>query len=320
MLTNKLTWTSVTKQIHEVPENIEINVQAAINFYKEGDSRQRLIEFFTEVIKTGVSKEGEFEIISAKGNHKWIRAKAVAEYAGDQIVRVYGFFKDITELAKKEKAIIESLNEKNALLGEIHHRVKNNLAVISGLLQLELMKGDDAKLSLEDAVNRIQSIASVHEILYNTESFNVISLDAYLDKLTLNIAKTDPTFISDIKLHSDVHNVGISINQAVPVGLLLNELITNSLKHAFQKSNAGFISISIYNLDETTVKMIYSDSGSGFDEKLLKSGNSLGYKLINSLLLQLEATHTIETKNGFKLDCIFKTEDINSDHVFISKT
>ncbi len=309
MLANKLTWTDVTKQIHEVPEDFEPDVQTAINFYKEGESRDRITEFFTEVITTGNSRDGQFEIVTAKGNLKWVRAKGAAEYAGDQIVRVYGFFQDITESVKRQRTIVESLNEKNALLGEIHHRVKNNLAVISGLLQLQLMKGENAQLSLEDAVNRIQSIATVHEILYNTENFNVINLDKYLEKLTLNIAKTNPSFISDIKLNSNIEEVDLSINQAVPVGLLLNELITNSLKHAFKNEDPGSISINVTNSGNNSIQLSYSDSGTGFDKSLLDQGESLGYKLIQSLLLQLEATHTIETIAGFKLDCTFKIEN-----------
>ena len=183
VLTNKLTWTNVTKQIYEVPEDYEPDITTAINFYKQGESRKRIAEIFNDAITSGISRDGQFEIITAKGNHKWVRAKCAAEFAGDQIVRVYGFFQDITEAVHRENAIIESLNEKKALLGEIHHRVKNNLAVISGLLQLELMKGEEAKYSLEDAVNRIQSIAAVHEILYNTENFSVIYLDNYLEKI-----------------------------------------------------------------------------------------------------------------------------------------
>lgn len=311
LITNKLKWTSVTKMIHEVPEDFEPNPETAINFYKEGKSRESIIENFTKLISKGIDYDGRHEIVTAKGNLKWVRVKGTAEYAGDRIVRVYGIFQDITALVQRETHVLESLNEKNALLGEIHHRVKNNLAVISGLLQLELMKGDDAKLSLEDAVNRIQSIATVHEILYSTDNFSVIYLDKYLEKLTLNIAKTNPSFISDIKLITNMDHVGISINQAVPVGLLLNELITNSLKHAFNGINNGSISISVSNVDDTTVKINYSDSGAGFDDKLLNNGSSLGYKLINSLLLQLEATHTIETKDGFKLECTFKSEEID---------
>lgn len=311
LITNKLKWTSVTKMIHEVPEDFEPNPETAINFYKEGKSRESIIENFTKLISKGIDYDGRHEIVTAKGNLKWVRAKGTAEYAGDRIVRVYGIFQDITALVQRETHVLESLNEKNALLGEIHHRVKNNLAVISGLLQLELMKGDDAKLSLEDAVNRIQSIATVHEILYSTDNFSVIYLDKYLEKLTLNIAKTNPSFISDIKLITNMDHVGISINQAVPVGLLLNELITNSLKHAFNGINNGSISISVSNVDDTTVKIQYSDSGAGFDDKLLNNGSSLGYKLINSLLLQLEATHTIETKDGFKLECTFQSEEID---------
>ena len=118
------------------------------------------------------------------------------------------------------------------------------------------MKGEEAKYSLEDAVNRIQSIAAVHEILYNTENFSVIYLDNYLEKLTLNIAKTNPSLISEINLVTNIEKVGISINQAVPIGLLLNELITNSLKHAFKEIKNSSIFISISNIDDSTVKII----------------------------------------------------------------
>lgn len=309
VLTNKLTWTNVTKQIYEVPEDYEPELTTAINFYKQGESRKRIAEIFNDAITSGISRDGQFEIITAKGNHKWVRAKCAAEYAGEQIVRVYGFIQDITEAVHRENAIIESLNEKKALLGEIHHRVKNNLAVISGLLQLELMKGEEAKYSLEDAVNRIQSIAAVHEILYNTENFSVIYLDNYLEKLTLNIAKTNPSLISDINLITNIEKVGISINQAVPIGLLLNELITNSLKHAFIENKNGSIFISISNIDDSTVKMNYSDTGVGFNRMLLENGSSLGIKLIHSLMQQLEAEHTIETHTGFSLECMFKVEE-----------
>lgn len=309
VLTNKLTWTNVTKQIYEVPEDYEPDITTAINFYKQGESRKRIAEIFNDAITSGISRDGQFEIITAKGNHKWVRAKCAAEFAGDQIVRVYGFFQDITEAVHRENAIIESLNEKKALLGEIHHRVKNNLAVISGLLQLELMKGEEAKYSLEDAVNRIQSIAAVHEILYNTENFSVIYLDNYLEKLTLNIAKTNPSLISEINLVTNIEKVGISINQAVPIGLLLNELITNSLKHAFKEVKNGSIFISISNIDDSTVKMNYSDTGKGFNKMLLENSSSLGIKLIHSLMQQLEADHTIETHTGFNLECAFKVEE-----------
>ena len=267
------------KQIYEVPEDYEPDITTAINFYKQGESRKRIAEIFNDAITSGISRDGQFEIITAKGNHKWVRAKCAAEFAGDQIVRVYGFFQDITEAVHRENAIIESLNEKKALLGEIHHRVKNNLAVISGLLQLELMKGEEAKYSLEDAVNRIQSIAAVHEILYNTENFSVIYLDNYLEKLTLNIAKTNPSLISEINLVTNIEKVGISINQAVPIGLLLNELITNSLKHAFKETKSNSIFISISNINDNTVKKNYSDTGKGFNKMLLENSSSLGIKL-----------------------------------------
>ena len=130
-----------------------------------------------------------------------------------------------------------------------------------------------------------------------------------LKKLTLNIAKTNPSLISEINLVTNIEKVGISINQAVPIGLLLNELITNSLKHAFKEIKNGSIFISISNIDDSTVKMNYSDTGKGFNKMLLENSSSLGIKLIHSLMQQLEADHTIETHTGFNLECAFKVEE-----------
>lgn len=262
LINSELKWSSVTKQIHEVPDDYEPIVETAIEFYKEGSSRDKIQDLFSKLILDGEPYDTRLEIVTALGNQKWVRAKGNCEYAGEQMVRVFGIFQDITEQVEQEEKILKSLNEKNALLGEIHHRVKNNLAVISGLLQLQLMKGEK-EYSLEDAVNRIQSIATVHEILYNTDSFSVVEIADYLERLIQSISKTYPDLNTRIQINSSIDEVDLSINQAVPIGLLLNELITNSMKHALIILKMGLLiyqsRVMKINSSELNIKIVVTD-------------------------------------------------------------
>ncbi|HBX65660.1 MAG TPA: hypothetical protein DEG32_05725, partial [Balneolaceae bacterium] len=119
---------------------------------------------------------------------------------------------------------------------EIHHRVKNNLAIVSGLLELQSMEVEDPiKIPLKRSINRIQSIAMVHELMYQTEQLSSVNLKNYLDKLIPGIYRTMQSD-KEIKINQNVQNCKVNINQAIPLGLLMNELLTNSFKYAFQET------------------------------------------------------------------------------------
>ncbi len=316
LVSDTLFWTDETKNIHEVPPYFQPDQQNALSFYVDEESHSRVVDCFNSIKETGKPFDDRFEIVTARGNKKWVRLKAKSESVEGKIIRVYGIFQDITEMVKKEQELLESIEEKSALLGEIHHRVKNNLAIISGLLQLELMKRTNSKHSLEDAVNRIQSIATVHEILYSTENFIDIDIEKYINKLVDNISSTYPKLLDAVNIRCEVEQVNLSINQAVPLGLLQNELITNSVKHAFNDIQQGSIDIKIQRINDEKMSMIYKDSGAGFDKQKLESSNSLGFTLIQSLLNQLSADMTINTDQGFHLSCTFNIEDVEHSTIY----
>lgn len=316
LISNTLFWTDETKKIHEVPPYFQPTEENVLIFYKDEDSRNRVIACFEDIKQSGKPFDERFEITTALGNNKWVRLRGEAESVEGDVVRVFGILQDITELVKKENELLESITEKSALLGEIHHRVKNNLAIISGLLQLELMKGANSRFSLEDAVNRIQSIATVHEILYSTDNFIDIDIEKYIKKLVANISSTYPKLVDAVDIRCNIDQINLTINQAVPLGLLQNELITNSVKHAFSHSESGTIDIEIHRIDSSTMAMNYRDSGKGFNKKKLESSESLGFTLIQSLLQQLDATVSIETEHGFHLSCTFALEEIDHSKVF----
>lgn len=244
------------------------------------------------------ANDGSYKILKDKGR--------IVEFGENRsIKRIVGTILDVTETVELQNAIQQSLDEKVVLLSEIHHRVKNNLAIITGLIDLQSMDSEDETLKnlLGDTALRIKSIANVHELLYNSESFSDISFDKYIRNLLDSIQKTINNKTGTINIDIDA-NLTVNINQAIPMGLLLNELITNSFKYAFnsdEKNNQIYFSLSYR---DGYYHGTYSDSGDGFDMQKFNKTSSLGALLIHTLLEQLNSEFNIETKNGFTV--IFK--------------
>jgi PAS domain S-box-containing protein len=215
---------------------------------------------------------------------------------------------DITELTQKERELEKALDEKDTLIQEINHRVKNNLAIISGLIELQIMRGN-TQPELVDTKTRIHTIAAVHEQLYNTSSFSEVKVDKYFSSLISNSKSTFVTDDQDIKVNFNSTIDEININDAVPIGLLINELITNSVKHAFN-GEAGFINIDIESVKDSRIHFSYSDSGRGFDKDMLeshpKNGHGFGLELIKTLLSQLTEEYALVTENKFSLQFEFE--------------
>lgn len=215
---------------------------------------------------------------------------------------------DITELEQKKIHLEESLNEKKTLLQEIHHRVKNNLAIVVSLLQLQVYqtKSEKEKNKLLDAQNRVMSIAMVHELLYSTEEFSKVDLRTYYDQLIETIKANMFTGTKGVKHELDIGLESLNITQAIPLGLLVNELVTNSLKYAFPKeSEENSIRLSIH-ADGNQIKVDFIDNGVGFDmsEDSFKTG--LGFKIMDSLLSQLDSTYQMVSTDGFNLSFTFQ--------------
>lgn len=207
--------------------------------------------------------------------------------------------RDVTELVDQEIRLEESLKEKETLLGEIHHRVKNNLAIVSGILEIQQFTSPDSS-TLADAVNRIRSIAMVHEQLYNSESFSRVDIFDYYQELVTSVLKSSGYWNDKVQTNIDITARYISINQAVPLGLLINELLTNSIKHAFTGEDDR-LWVRIYSLDDGSFEFEYRDNGPGFDQETINRNGSMGWELINSLLDQLHAEYEINTDNQFCL-------------------
>jgi len=225
--------------------------------------------------------------------------------------RLIAYVRDNSAHKTYENTIHRSLKEKETLLAEVHHRVKNNLAIISGLLEMQAFNTDEDQLldKLRESQSRIQSIAMVHEKLYQSESFSEIDIDRYIDDLLSMIINSMINTDNSIKVTRDMDSVAMNIAQAIPCGLLLNELITNCYKHAFGDREEGAIHISLKQKDHH-IRLRVSDNGRGLpDDFNIDQVTSLGMTLINTLVTQLNGELEIHNEGGTAFIIRFELEN-----------
>ena len=216
------------------------------------------------------------------------------------------------EIEEKNRINVElekSVNEKITLLAEVHHRVKNNLAVVSGLLELENLYIKEKKISevLKNSKNRIKSIALLHEKLYEDKSFEKVDYQIYISDLVRFIKLSYSQESKNITIDLNIEHFLFSMEIAQPLSLLINELITNSYKHAFKNVENGAISIILAKKNDEIV-LEYKDNGVGFDLSKLIENDSIGMNLIHSFVDQLDGKLEDNTKigEGCKLIISFK--------------
>lgn len=218
-----------------------------------------------------------------------------------------GIAHDITDRRAAEETIQKDLREKNALLQEVHHRVKNNLNVITSLLNLQahqITSRDDALEAFSESRNRIHAMALVHERLYSSEDFSRIDMHAYISQIAhelIDVLGAGAT----IQLDLNVEELNLDISKAIPCGLILNELITNSLKHAFNETPSGNLQIRFYREDDELILLV-KDDGVGLPEDFdLEQVDSLGLHIVKLLSEQVEGEIAISGRSGTEITIRF---------------
>ncbi len=209
-----------------------------------------------------------------------------------------------TELVQRQKAQIKlknALAEKEVLLKEVHHRVKNNLQIVSSLLQLQsqTLKDPEAIKALRESQNRIESISLIHKNLYTSANIGQIDVGEYIENLAASLLISYQIWPGKIGLETDIDSVSLNVDQAIACGLVINELISNALKHAFPNQQAGTISIALRNVGNS-IEMTIRDNGIGLPDNLdWTTTDSLGLSLVYDLVTeQLEGDITIERNHG----------------------
>ena len=216
------------------------------------------------------------------------------------------------ELRESEEKITESLKEKEILLKEVHHRVKNNLQVISSILNLQSSYTKDSNTIniLRESQNRIKTMSFIHESLYQTKDFAGINFSEYVENLAKNILYSFVGHESNIKLNLDIEKVFLNLDPAISCGLIINELLSNSLKHAFPGNKKGEITIALY-ADSGQIKLVVSDNGIGIPREIdFKNTESLGLQLVIILVQQLGGKIELEKRPQTKFTIMFNNKSV----------
>ena len=269
------------------------------NILRSGSQTDEFYDDMWERLKSGKEWSGIFHNKKKNGELFWESAtiSPVVDTVTGEPTQFVAIKEDITELRNKENDLKESLREKEIMLAEIHHRVKNNLAVISALLELQSYDNSNAivleKLSV--AISRIKSMANIHESLYKSKSFSNIFFTENIKNLVSN--NFDLFGVGDnIKTELSLKPVQLNINQAVPCLLIVNEVVTNALKHAFIKEKPGVLRIEMSE-QKNRVEIIITDNGIGLTSDYTQKENSSGIKIIGILTDQLKGSYTYERTN-----------------------
>lgn len=252
--------------------------------------------------------KAEFRMKRSDDSYAYFESLLTNEMDNPAIKGFVANSRDITERVESEKKIKESLAQNKLLLGEIHHRVKNNLAVVTGLLglQAESLKSNEAKSVFVESEMRIRSMAMIHQKLYQADTYSRVEFSGYIQDLIMTIGASYDTN-KNVRILLNMDNLYLSLDKATPCGLIINELLTNAYKHAFKNIQKPEISVTMTK-SKNLVSLIFSDNGVGLPDGInFDESDSLGTQLITGLSQQLAGEFSFKSKNGTTF--ILKFED-----------
>ncbi|MES2138768.1 MAG: PAS domain S-box protein [Bacteroidota bacterium] len=250
------------------------------------------------------------------GSTAWYSANLGPVFSGEEVSGITLILRDITDSKKAKEKIQQSLKEKEILLQEVHHRVKNNLQIILSILNLQNAHITDKKTLdlVRDIRSRIKAMSFIHELLYQTDDFSSINFSEYITNITNNLVYSY-TQDHKINLKLNVGAIFLDLDRAIPCGLIINEIVTNALKYAFTDQEEGEVSVSLTQKNEF-IHLIIADNGKGFPVNIdYKNTESLGLQLVVTLVQQLGGEIALDNSNGVKYTITFKM--INKDALLI---
>uniref|UniRef100_A0ACD5GQM2 Sensor histidine kinase n=1 Tax=Desertifilum tharense IPPAS B-1220 TaxID=1781255 RepID=A0ACD5GQM2_9CYAN len=230
----------------------------------------------------------------------WLYTLPVRDRQG-QVIAGMLMTQNMTSRRQMEDKLKQSLKEKEVLLKEIHHRVKNNLQVISSLLKLQsgYIKDENTIALFKDSYNRVRSMTLIHEKLYRSQDLGRIDVPDYIHTLTGNLIKSYVMLANTIQLELNIEKVLLDVDTAIPCGLMINELVSNCLKYAFPKGDSGKIQVDFGSVDEQYFQLSVRDNGIGLPKDFdFETADSLGLQLVVNLTEQLEGTLQIDCESG----------------------
>lgn len=296
-------WGRSCASVYARPESFLSTVHAA--------DQPAALEAYELLVQAGKPFDEEFRVVRPDNSIRWVHCRAFP--VEDQLgipYRIVGIADDVTHRKRADEKLRSSLREKEILLKEVHHRVKNNLQLVSSLLNLQagyIRTPEDKELFLESQ-NRIQSMTLVHEELYRSDDLACVDFCEYLPKLTHKLIAAFAVG-KLINLTTDIQPVFFPVDTAIPCGLIINELFSNALKHAFPGREEGNVHLSVQRY-ERIVRITVQDDGIGFPlDYDPATARSLGMQLVHSLVDQLGAFLDITVEQGTTFTISFNMSD-----------
>jgi len=216
--------------------------------------------------------------------------------------------RDVTQRLAADEKLHQALREKEALLKEIHHRVKNNLQVVSSLLGLQFRDAADerTRTMFRESQNRIHSMALLHEILYQSNTFSRVNLPDYIRQIAAHLFSSYGIGADRIRLLTNLETMSLNVDSAVPCGLIINELVSNSLKYAFPEGRRGEVRIDLHARQSGMARLVVADDGIGLQGHVdWATARSLGLRLVRSLAEQLGAEVEVQSAAGTQIQLTF---------------
>lgn len=309
LITNELYWSDELYSIFGLPNQPNPNLYFDyLSRFPEGDC-EKLQSLISNAVITGEPYNFEHQIYLPDGSEKWIYCSGTPiKDQNGVVVKLEGFAQDITDKKKFEIIILNNIKEKEILIKELHHRVKNNMQVISSMLNLQsnIINEPTIKSVFKDSQLRIKSMAAVHDLLYRSNSLSEIDFSEYIKNLLADLVNSYKDVEKKVALNIDIPPVSFNLEKAIPLGLLVNEIVTNSLKHGFPNGHNGEITFKLSTMPNERYYIEISDNGIGMSECTNTSNDTLGLMLIDSLAEQLDGVHNrTSTSNGTNYSMIF---------------
>lgn len=298
--------------VNHVREGYNQNGVMGMSIYKfMPDEYESLVRLkIKNVFETKHAQHYETKGKNTNGDYSWYSVNAGPIFSGEDVIGVTLIIRDITESKEAEEKTKNSLKEKEVLLKEVHHRVKNNLQIILSILNLQYSNVSDKKILnlLRDIRSRIKAMSFVHELLYQANDFSKINFSEYIGSISTNLVYSYSQE-KEIGLKLDVGNVFLDLDRAIPCGLIINELLTNALKYAFVSKDEGEVRI-VLKQNGNEICLIVSDNGVGFPSTIdFRNTESLGMQLVVTLVQQLRGEIVLDNSSGAHYTITFNTPD-----------
>lgn len=240
------------------------------------------------------------------GMYRWLQWRAMTDPGG----LIYATARDITRELEATEVLQASLKERGVLLQEVHHRVKNNLQIVASMINMQVRRVKDgvARSALEECGSRVQAIGLIHERLYQSTDYARIPFREYVESLVDNVFHASARNRGAVSRHVEIAPVSLTVEKAIPCGLIINELVTNALKHGFPGDRRGSVRVSLREQDPGQLTLSVADDGIGLGEDFdIETSRSVGLTLVAALVDQLKGRLTVARSPGATFEITFPT-------------